>query len=149
MQKFWKYANGVIVKHAGIKLCLLLLFMGFVACSPQRRLNRLVRKHPELISKDTVRIIDTIRIPSIQLDTTIETKPVDTVYLEKERLQLQIIRHYDTLKIHSLVKPEKIIIKKEIPVEKIVVKKVPNQLNKYLFLSLLFLLFLFILTFRR
>lgn len=123
--------------------------MGFVACSPQRRLNRLVRKHPELISKDTVRIIDTIRIPSIQLDTTIETKPVDTVYLEKERLQLQIIRHYDTLKIHSLVKPEKIIIKKEIPVEKIVVKKVPNQLNKYLFLSLLFLLFLFILTFRR
>jgi len=116
-----------------------------VACSPQKRLNRLIGKHPELVQKDTIHISDTVVVPAITADTIWHSKPNDTLYLYNNKLQIQVIRHYDTIMVKANVKPDTIVIKHNIPVEKVVVKNVPNEVNKYLIFALI-LLFVILLS---
>jgi hypothetical protein len=72
------------------------------SCSPQQRLIRLVKKHPHLITKDTLTVHDTITIPqttstgevklitdTLALNATIDSifaSHKDTVYLENTAL---------------------------------------------------------------
>lgn len=120
--------------------------MFLAACSPQKRLDRLIKKHPELVQKDTVFIKDTIYTQEIKTDTVFFSfKKVDTFYLEKEKLKIQIIKQYDTLKVTANVRQDTIFVEKKIPVEKLVVKKdFSPLLNKLIILSLLFLIIIFL-----
>ena len=134
MQKYSKLKSVRLAKLASISL-----FLFVLACNPQKRLNRLIRKHPELVQKDTIRISDTVIVPAITTDTIWHSKPNDTLYLYKDKLQVQVIRHYDTIRVQANVKPETIVIKHNVPVEKVVVKNEPKKLNKYLIFALVLL----------
>lgn len=94
-----------------------------------------MRKHPELVKTDTIKLIDTVTFAPIDVDTVFISQLTDTLYLQKDRLHIQLIRHIDTIKVHAYVKPDTVIIKKNIPVEKVIVKKVNNKFNIYLFLA--------------
>ena len=75
---------------------LIIILVVLSSCSPQKRLNRIVKKHPELIKIDTVRLIDTVVIDSYHYDTTtkfIEHKTVEVINNERVRLQYR----YDTI----------------------------------------------------
>ena len=64
-----------------------------ISCTPQRRLERLLRKHPELTSIDSITIHDTIRVivPEVHLDTVVTLQQLyDTVYLEQEQLKVKV-----------------------------------------------------------
>lgn len=58
------------------------------SCSPQQRLSRLVKKHPHLITKDTLTVRDTITIPqtasygevNINTDTSVLNATIDSVF---------------------------------------------------------------------
>jgi hypothetical protein len=66
-----------------------------ISCTPQRRLERLLKKHPELTNVDTVVIRDTIRItiPKVRIDTVVNIEELwDTVYLEKDQLTVKVWR---------------------------------------------------------
>ena len=79
-----------------MKLLPYIIAIGLLSCSPQKRLNRLVKKNPELIQNDTVIVHDTVIIPTIQIDTTtifIPHKTVEVINNEKVRLQYR----YDTI----------------------------------------------------
>lgn len=79
-----------------MKLLLYIIAIALLSCSPQKRLNRLVKKNPELIQKDTVIVHDTVIIPTVQIDTTtifIPHKTVEVINNEKVRLQYR----YDTI----------------------------------------------------
>lgn len=65
----------------------LLIALFALACSPQKRLNRLIARHPELVRTDTIVVRDTILLPA---DTLIQWKTweithFDTVTIENER----------------------------------------------------------------
>lgn len=69
------------------------LFFLIIACTPQKRFNRLIKKHPYLLTTDTVVIHDTIRIvvPEVNVDTVVEENTLfDTVYLQKEQLKVKV-----------------------------------------------------------
>ncbi len=103
-----------------IILTILLLF----SCSPQRRLHRLITKHPELTQMDTIVFTDTTIIPEIRIDTVIHHSALrDTVIITKDKLKLQLIEINDTIYIEAYHEPDTIIIIKEIPVERIIHKK--------------------------
>lgn len=73
--------------------CLLLLL---ISCTPQYRLNRIIRRHPELARTTTETRIDTIVIQ--RFDTITNTKIVyhdSTIVINNERVKLQYF--YDTL----------------------------------------------------
>ena len=71
----------------------ILLLFTILSCSPVKRFNRLIERHPELITSDTVTLVDTIRvvIPEVKVDTVVSVKSLlDTVYLEQEQLKVKV-----------------------------------------------------------
>ena len=68
-----------------------------VGCSPQKRLNRLLMKYPEL--RDTVFIHDTVEafVEYVRADTVLRWYPGDTIYLTKDRLRVRTVIDKDTV----------------------------------------------------
>ncbi|MCX7929071.1 MAG: hypothetical protein N2558_05335, partial [Patescibacteria group bacterium] len=124
----------------------------FVACSHQKQLQRLIKKHPELLKKDSIFVHDTIITKEINTDTIFYPKHfTDTFYLDREKLKIQIIRQRDTIRVHAKVQPDTVFVEKKIPIDRIQVKYdyFNPLLNKLLIFSFLLLLFLILLHDKR
>ena len=100
------------------------------SCSPQFRAKRKIRKAkrlaPELFLKDTVRIIDTVFVPSITYDTiTRVIKHDSTIVINDEKVYLKYF--YDTLRqeiYHDVeCKEQKVIRENKVIVEKTIESK--------------------------
>lgn len=108
---------------------LLILSLIIISCSPQRRFDRLIKKNPWLLTKDTLFIKDTIRdtirinIPEVRVDTVVEYVDLfDTIYIEKEQLKVKVwMDRYN--KVYIQGKCDTVYIIK--PYEKIVDRKIP------------------------
>ena len=115
-----------------MKHYLIILLCIFASCTPQKRINRLVKKHPHLIQKDTIKVIDTIIIESVQYDTNtifIPHKTVEVINNEKVRSPYR----YDTITNHIYheveCKGDTLIREVVVPVEKY------NITNDYSFIK--------------
>ena len=108
-------------------LAVILLF----ACSPQKRMNRLIKKFPHLTETkiDTIRLIDTFVVQ--QYDTTLINNVIKqdcVIVINNERVKISY--KYDTIKeqiIHSVKLPNDTIYKEKIipiEVEKVVYKEI-------------------------
>jgi len=102
-----------------------------VACSPQKRMNRLIKKFPHLTESkiDTIRIIDTFVVE--QFDTTLInnfTARDCVIVINNNRVSLAY--QYDTITneiIHTIKLPNDTIFKEKIipfEVEKVVYKEI-------------------------
>jgi hypothetical protein len=100
------------------------------SCSPQKRLQRLIQHHPELMERDTmiVEVHDTIFVESSSIDTITQFFHSDTItVINSEKLTLKYF--YDTITkniYHDvLVKTDTIFYQTEIPieVERVVIKE--------------------------
>jgi hypothetical protein len=103
---------------------LFILLLLFSSCTPQRRLERLLKKHPELTNVDSVVIRDTIRIivPKVRIDTVVNIEELwDTIYLEKDQLTVKVWRdRYNKVYIQGQCDT--------VFVEKIIDRKVPVKI---------------------
>ncbi len=88
---------------------LLFIIILIAACSPQKRLNRLIALHPYLLKTDTVASVDTVVKTNTIItpgdttivtnhDTVVNTKTL-TIYITKETVK--VITKPDTLYIHD------------------------------------------------
>ena len=71
----------------------LLIILLLASCSPKDRFTRLITKHPELITTDSVTIHDTVRVvvPEVKVDTVVKVNDLlDTIFLEKEQLKVKV-----------------------------------------------------------
>lgn len=105
-------------------IALLILFLS--SCSPQKRLQRLLKKNPELIELDTIRVIDTVIIDNYTYDTITNIHLHDsTTVINNEKVILKYF--YDTLTREIWHEVEclgdTIIKEKIIQVEKVVYKQ--------------------------
>lgn len=92
----------------------------FLSCTPQKKLNRLLKKHPELISKDTLKVKDTVFIDHIHTDTILSWHNLyDTVTIEKERLRMKIVRVNDSIYLSGECLSDTIYTEKIVMVDKI------------------------------
>lgn len=90
---------------------LLAIFL-FAQCAPEKRLNRLVKKHPELLNKqDTLKFYDTIVTRSHHADTLVSifSATHDTIYLRHENITTKVYVHRDSLYIFSHAAADTII----------------------------------------
>jgi hypothetical protein len=99
------------------------------SCSPQRRFDRLIKRNPWLLTKDTLYVKDTIRdtiritIPEVRVDTVVDYKTLfDTVYLKNDRIDVKVWADKDN-KVYIQGKCDTVYIEK--PYEKIVERKIP------------------------
>ena len=89
-------------------------------------MNRLIKKFPDLVELDTIKIVDTIIVPTIEHDTTtiFKVSTHDTV-INSEKVFLKYF--YDTLtrEIHHeyICFGDTIIQEKIVPIEKVVYKE--------------------------
>ena len=104
----------------------ILLILLITSCTPQRRFMRLIKKHPYLLTTDTITIHDTVtvEIPRVTHDTVFNEHffteiTRDTLILQKERLTVKIF--HDTIKKSIYVYGEC----DTVIVEKIIERKIP------------------------
>ena len=127
-----------------IALC---CFLFLTACSPQRRLARLVKKHPELLTKDTLSFRDTVVIPGVEMDTAVLLSALkDTVTLIRDSVITRVWLRNDSVFIETLVKPDTVIRVLKVPYEKILIKNPTfwQQVKPFLALALLVLIGMYI-----
>ena len=137
-----------------IILTMMLVSMA-IGCSPSKRINRIVKNHPELLVKDTIIVLDTVIIESYHYDTTtkfVEHKTVEVINNEKVRLQY----HYDTItnNIRHFVecKGDTIVKRIKVPYEVVqptVKPKVFKYINRILLIVLLITIGLIILKYKK
>ena len=127
-----------------------ILILLLVSCSPQKRLNRLISKNPDLIQLDTLIVRDTIVIESFNYDTVTTFKYSDTtIIVNTEKVLARY--YYDTLRQeiwHEIeCKEDTIFYEKLVPVEKVVYKELSfwekYQTLIYILLALFVLLVLY------
>jgi len=94
------------------------------SCSPEARLGRLLKKHPELRQSDTIVLRDTMISPASEADTQLVWNLIhDTVRVEKDRLVLSLRKVHDTLYLRGKCKSDTVVIRRKIPVTRYVVSK--------------------------
>jgi len=112
-------------------IILVLSILVLTSCSPERRLHRLITKHPELTQMDTIVFTDTTIIPELRIDTLVHHSALkDTVIITKEKLRLQLIEINDTIYIDAYQEADTVIITKEIPIERIIHTKPESWIKK-------------------
>jgi hypothetical protein len=132
-------------------LYILALFLTITSCSPVKRFNRLIERHPELITSDTVTLVDTIRvvIPEVKVDTVVSVNSLlDTIYLEQEQLKVKVWMKGDQVFIQGkcdTVYVDK-IIERKIPVKYYKKEITFSDVMQYIFKSvwILFAMLLFV-----
>lgn len=100
-----------------ILFCLILFFIVLFlsSCSPQKRLARLISKHPELVKADTVFRLDTTFVPGSSFDTVFKSEITrDTVIIMDKQFT---IKYYNDGK-HTFIKgaTKPFFIVKKIPI---------------------------------
>jgi len=110
---------------------LIIFLFALAACTPQRRFDRLVKKHPYLLTSDTLIIKDTIRdtiritVPEVEIDTVVDAyKLYDTITLYKDRIKVKVWRVKD--KVYISGKCDTVYIEK--PIERVVYRKIPIKI---------------------
>lgn len=129
----------------------ILLFFTILSCSPVKRFNRLIERHPELITSDTVTLVDTIRVivPEVKVDTVVSVQSLlDTIYLEQEQLKVKVWMRGDQVFIQGkcdTVYVDK-IIERKIPVKYYKKEITFSDVMQYIFKSvwILFAMLLFV-----
>jgi hypothetical protein len=85
-----------------IAIVISVLLCVLVACSPSRKLSRLIRKHPELVKVDTLTVHDTTITEHVRKDTFLNWNTLyDTAYIVKDKLSIRVVRVNDSIYIRG------------------------------------------------
>jgi len=125
------------------KFSVILLVGLFVSCSPQKKLNRLVKKHPELIKVDTIKVHDTTITEHVRKDTMLSWATLyDTAYIFKDKLSIRVVRVNDSIYIRGECLPDTIVKTIEVPYNYVQPIKKDKKINHNLLIFIFFLLLL-------
>ena len=111
------------------RIILFAILMLATSCSPSRRLEHLVTRHPSLMTTDTIIFRDTIVRPTVKADTAFLLQNLtDTVRLIKDNLRVTLERVHDSICLQGECTGDTVYIDRKIPVEKIKLVK-PDKVD--------------------
>lgn len=100
---------------------ILFLVLLIIGCTPQKRLENLLKNNSGLLVTDTITVKDIIvtkTIDTVNVITVDSFLKIDTLTLTKERLTVQIIRVNDSIFIKGKCGGDTVIVYKKIPYQK-------------------------------
>jgi len=101
----------------------------FTSCSPQKRLESLLKNHPELTTTDTLKIIVPVTVPAVNDSFVINYRYKDTTITcyasDSVKLTYTVIND-SIAKVFIRVPPKTIYVTQKVPVEKIIIQKPDN-----------------------
>lgn len=95
----------------------LVIILLLASCTPQKRLDRLIRRHPELVRVDSVKIVDTVITQEVSVDTMRVMNTYDTFIVSRDRLTVQVIRHQDSIYVFGKCAADTVVIERNVPVK--------------------------------
>lgn len=109
---------------------LIIFYIVSTSCTPQKRLDRLIRKYPELVKIDTAIVHDTVHTETIKADTVFKDTTYfrllrDTITVTNDRLTIRQYHYRDSIFIEGECLGDTII--KEIAVPYQTVKAVTEH----------------------
>lgn len=122
---------------------IILILLILTSCNPQKRIDRIIKRNPHLIKKDTILIKDTIITEKVSKDTIFNIN-FDTINIEKEKLKVKLIRINDTIQLYAECKEDTIFYEKIVEVDKIVHKKNNNWLIWLIILAIALMIIKFL-----
>jgi hypothetical protein len=134
-----------------IKNCFqVILVCLIVGCSPQKRLNRLLTKYPQLTQHDTIVVRDTVTIERYVHDTTTVLEFHDTTtVINNERVILKYFHDTLTKEIHHYVecKGDTVYMEKLIPIEKAVFRELSwwEKYREFIYIGIVLIMVLLLL----
>ena len=85
-----------------VRIAIVISVLLALACTPQKKLNRLVKKHPELVKVDTLTVHDTTITEHVRKDTFLNWATLyDTAYIYKDKLSIRVVRVNDSIYIRG------------------------------------------------
>lgn len=121
----------------------LLWFIGILAlissCTPQGRLNRLIKKHPELVSSYSVVKHDTIVTQSVSTDTIFNYYTKDTVVIREGKLTMKYFYNSHDSTVYLRGECATDTIYREYVVQHNNVSSKPNMLYNNILLVIIFI----------
>ena len=129
------------IRQVLVKIILICLIVG---CSPQKRLNRLLTKYPNLTEQDTIVVRDTIMVERYIHDTTTVLEFHDTTtVINNERVILKYFHDTLTKEIHHYVecKGDTVYMEKLVPIEKAVFRELSwwEKYREFIYIGLVLL----------
>lgn len=127
------------IRQVFVKIILICLIVG---CSPQKRLNRLLTRHPNLTEQDTIIVRDTVLVERYIHDTTTVLEFHDTTtVINNERVILKYFHDTLTKEIHHYVecKGDTVYMEKLVPIEKAVFRELSwwEKYREFLYIGLI------------
>ena len=125
------------------KLFYILLSFIVLSCTPEKRLQRLLKKFPHLVHLTDTTIKDTTIVASFHYDTTVNAQFFrDTIYIKQNNLQTKIFYNYrtDSLYISNSKAADTIYKTITVPGKTITIKEREGNGLTYLFAFALILL---------
>lgn len=119
------------------------------SCACDYHMGRIRKKCPSILEKDTIRVHDTIRISSVERDSSFYYMQKDTVIIKEGRLTMKYFYNTTDSTVYLSGKCDTIRIIREVqvPVEKTVFKYDFLNSNKFLFSIILLLLCLILIVY--
>ena len=119
------------------------------SCACDYHMGKIRKKCPSILEKDTIRVHDTIRISSVERDSSFYYMQKDTVIIKEGRLTMKYFYNTTDSTVYLSGKCDTIRVVREIqvPVEKTVFKYDFLNSNKFLFSIILLLLCLILIAY--
>jgi hypothetical protein len=122
---------------------IIFLLIAVCSCSPQRKLNRLRIKYPDMFKTDTLRFRDTLISKEVRKDTVF-FQSRDTTIIVKDRLTIKHFMHDSTIYISGHCASDTVIKYREVVNEKIVYKEKKSFFDNVFNLMLILIVILVI-----
>ena len=91
----------------GLKIVFFIVSAWLVTgCSPQARLSRMLDRHPELNTFDTIERLIRLPVHQVKADSFFVDRPGDTVKIDNGRLEIRYLKERDTVKIWGRCKAD-------------------------------------------
>lgn len=98
----------------GIPYYIIILSAFIFSCTPQRRIARIISRHPDAIIYDTTKLTSTLITPALSIpfkfsvDTIISLRPGDTITTGENKVVLTISTDNDSVNINVNILPDTI-----------------------------------------
>ena len=144
----------MVIKRIIKNIIQIVLICLIISCSPQKRLNRLVKNHPELSQIDTLNLVvrDTIVIQKQSFDTTTQIIYHDSVtVINNERVILKYFYDTATQELNHYLenKPDTIYREKivKVPVDRVIVRELSwwEKYKEFIYIGLVLIMVVIIL----
>lgn len=114
---------------------ILVLMTLLTSCSAEWHLQRAIKKAPYLLSKDTLRVVDTLIVrDSIVSSDTLILRSIDTVTIDDGKVITEVIRVHDTFMIKTVVRPDTVRVKIPVKIPGRVIYSKPEKSNWFVWL---------------